>query len=78
MLRIPNICELGMTSTRAICLTSMPPHLAELDLELVNSIAFHQSAPTLDMLHLAQSSKTAAPMCRSNGNELLFAELQSV
>lgn len=56
----------------------MAPHLAGLDLELANSIAFHQSAPKLDMLHLAQSSKTAAPMCRSNGNELLFEELQSV
>ena len=56
----------------------MAPRLAELDPELANSIAFHQSAPTLDMLHLAQSSKTAAPMCRSNGNELLFEELQSV
>ena len=52
--------------------------LAELGLELANSIAFHQSAPTLDMLHLAQSSKTAAQTYRSNGNELLFEELQSV
>ena len=56
----------------------MPLRLAELDLELANSIAFHQSAPKLDMLHLAQSAKTAVLMCRSNGNELLFEELQSV
>ncbi len=78
MFRIPGLCELGMTRTRAIRLTSTAPRLAELYLELANSIAFHQSAPTLDMLHLAQSLKTAAPMCRSNGNELLFEELQSV
>ena len=56
----------------------MPQRLAELDLELANNIAFHQSAPTRDMLRLAQSLKTAAPMCHSNGNELLFEELQSV
>lgn len=56
----------------------MAPRLAELDLEQANSIAFHQSAPTPDMLHLAQSSKTAGPMCHSNGNEPLFEELQSV
>lgn len=56
----------------------MVPHLAELDLEPANSIASHQSAPTPDMPHLAQSSKTVAPMCHSNGNEPLFEELQSV
>lgn len=67
-----------MTRTPSKNLTSMPLRLAELDLEQANSIAFHQSAPKLDMLHLAQSAKTAARMCRSNGNELLFEELQSV
>ena len=56
----------------------MAPHLAEPDLELASNIAFHQSAPTPDKLHLARSLKTAEPMCHSNGNEPLFEELQNV
>ena len=42
----------------------------ELGQEPANNIASRQSVPIPDMLHLAQSSKMALPMCRSNGSEL--------